>query len=221
MVARRPVAVYWTKVLRRRQDMLASMIPDGYTDIPAGRIAAVVTWLEMRAPAPARPEVESPGWTLTRERQADLAWYRDLFRRVGEEWLWFSRLTMTDAELAAIVHDPRIEVYALWQNGRAEGLLELDFREAGACELVFLGLTPALVGTGAGRWMMNRAIASAWAQPIERFQVHTCTLDHPAAMAFYLRSGFAAIRRQIEIAVDPRLTGLAAITAAPHAPIIR
>jgi len=69
--------------------------------------------------------------------------------------------------------------------------------------------------------MMNRAIASAWAKPIERFWVHTCTLDHPGAVSFYLRSGFAAIRRQIEIAPDPRLTGLAAITAAPHAPIIR
>jgi GNAT superfamily N-acetyltransferase len=197
------------------------MIPDGYTDVPAGRIAAVVTWLEMRAPAPARPEVNAPGWELKRERQADLAWYRDLFRRVGEEWLWFSRLTMPDAELAAILRDPRVEVYALWQNGRAEGLLELDFREEGACELMFFGLTPALVGTGAGRWMMNRAIIHAWAKPIERFWVHTCTLDHPGAMAFYLRSGFAAIRRQIEVAPDPRLTGLAAITAAPHAPIIR
>jgi GNAT superfamily N-acetyltransferase len=194
---------------------------DGYTDLPAGRIAAVVTWLEMRAPAPARPEVAAPGWELKRERQADLAWYRDLFRRVGEEWLWFSRLTMADEKLAAILHDPRVEVYALWQNGRAEGLLELDFREEGACELVFFGLTSPLVGTGAGRWMMNRAITLAWAKPIERFKVHTCTLDHPAAMAFYLRSGFAAIRRQIEIAADPRLTGLAAITAAPHAPIIR
>ena len=197
------------------------MLPDGYTDVPAGRIAAVVTWLEMRAPAPARPEVEAPGWELKREVQADLDWYRDLFRRVGEEWLWFSRLTMPDDELAGILRDPRIEVYALWRDGRAEGLLELSFREEGACELVFFGLTPALVGTGAGRWMMNRAIASAWAKPIERFWVHTCTLDHPGAVSFYLRSGFAAIRRQIEIAPDPRLTGLAAITAAPHAPIIR
>jgi GNAT superfamily N-acetyltransferase len=197
------------------------MIADGYTDVPAGRIAAVVTWLAMRTPAPARPEVEAPGWTLQREMQPDLAWYRDLFRRVGEDWLWFSRLTMSDAELAAILHDPRVEVYALWHEGRAEGLLELDFREEGTCELAFFGLTPALLGTGAGRWMMNRAIACAWAQPIQRFQVHTCTLDHPGAVAFYLRSGFTAIRRQIEISPDPRLEGLAALTAAPHVPLIR
>ena len=201
--------------------MLVRMIADGYTDVPAGRIAAVVTWLEMRARAAARAEVEGSGWELRREAHADLGWYRDLFRRVGEHWLWFSRLRMPDAELAGILHDPRVEVYVLWHEGRAEGLLELDFREAGACELVFFGLTPALLGTGAGRWMMNRAIACAWARPIERFWVHTCTLDHPGAVAFYLRSGFTAIHRQIEIAPDPRLEGLAAITAAPHAPIIR
>ena len=176
------------------------MLPDGYTDVPAGRIAAVVTWLEMRAPAAARPEVEAPGWELTREAQADPAWYRDLFRRVGEPWLWFSRLKMPDRELAGILHDPRVEVYALWQNGRAEGLVELDFRESDACELVFFGVTPTLVGSGAGRWMMNRAIASAWARPIARFWYTPARSDHPDAVTFYLRSGFTPIHRQIEIA---------------------
>ncbi len=201
--------------------MLPCMLLDGYTDVPAGRIAAVVTWLEMRAPAPPRREVGDRDWELRREPQPDLDWYRDLFRRVGEEWLWFSPLTMTDEGLGAIVHDPGVEVYALWHQGRAEGLLELDFREEGACELVFFGLTPALIGTGAGRWMMNRAINYAWAKPLERFWLHTCTLDHPGAVAFYLRSGFAATRRQIEIAPDPRLAGLAPATVAPNMPIIR
>lgn len=223
------------------------MIADGYTDVPAGRIATIVTWLDMRARPEPRPELPpeagdgagagnaATNWDLRRESRPDLAWYRDLFRRVGEDWLWFSRLKMPDAELAAILHDPRVEVYALWHRSggsgsgdgggsggaQAEGLLELDFREAGACELAFFGLTPALLGTGAGRWMMNRAIARAWTQPIERFWVHTCTLDHPRALAFYQRSGFTAIRRQIEVAPDPRLEGVAPLSAAPHVPIIR
>jgi GNAT superfamily N-acetyltransferase len=196
------------------------MLPDGYIDVPAGRIAAVVTWLEMRAPAPARTEVEAPDWELKREDRADLAWYRDLFRRVGEPWLWFSRLKMPDRELAGILHDPRVEVYALWQNGRAEGLVELDFRESDACELVFFGVTPTLVGSGAGRWMMNRALELSWSRPIARFWVHTCTHDHPSAVAFYQRSGFRAFLRQIEIEDDPRLDGTAPRDAAGHVPVI-
>ncbi|MCC7273790.1 MAG: GNAT family N-acetyltransferase, partial [Alphaproteobacteria bacterium] len=74
--------------------------------------------------------------------------------------------------------------------------------------------------TGAGRWLMNRAVEIAWARPIARFWVHTCTLDHPGALAFYVRSGFVPFRRQVEIADDPRLLGQAPRSAAAHVPVI-
>jgi GNAT superfamily N-acetyltransferase len=127
---------------------------------------------------------------------------------------------MSDGELAGIVHDPRVAVYAFEAAGAAEGLLELDFRAAGECELAFFGLTAAVQGTGAGRWLMNRALDLVWQRPVERLWVHTCTLDHPGALAFYVRSGFVPFRRQIEVAEDPRLTGTVPRTAAPHVPII-
>ena len=82
------------------------------------------------------------------------------------------------------------------------------------------GVTGPLIGTGAGRWLMNRAIEAAWAKPIRRFWVHTCTFDHPAALAFYIRSGFIPFRRQIEVADDPRLDGTLARESASHVPII-
>ena len=113
---------------------------------------------------------------MRRVETPDLDWYRDLYRRVGEEWLWFSRLQMPDAELAAIIQSPLVEVYALVQDGRDEGLLELDFREAGQCELVFFGVTAKLIGSGAGSWLMNRALELAWSREVARVWVHTCTL---------------------------------------------
>lgn len=67
---------------------------------------------------------------------------------------------------------------------------------------------------------MNRAIDIAWSHPIRRFWVHTCTMDHPGALAFYIRSGFVPFKRQIEIADDPRLTGTLSASAAPEVPII-
>ena len=188
---------------------------DGYSDVPPGKIAAVVTHLEMTArPAP-RPEPAGV-WTLRREPSPDLDWFRDLYRRVGEEWLWFSRLQMADAELAAIIRSPMVDVHALVHEGRDEGLLELDFREAGECELAFFGVTADLIGRGAGRWLMNRALELAWSRPVSRVWVHTCTLDHPSAPAFYQRSGFRPFRRQVEIADDPRLDGTAPRSAAKH-----
>jgi hypothetical protein len=39
-------------------------------------------------------------------------------------------------------------------------------------------------------------------------------------LGFYLRSGFRAYARRIEVADDPRLTGLAPRSAAKHIPIV-
>jgi GNAT superfamily N-acetyltransferase len=195
------------------------ILPDGYSDVPAGKIAAVVTHLEMTTRPALRPD--PPGtWSLRRVEAPDLNWFRDLYRRVGEEWLWFSRLQMSDADLTTIIHSPLVEVYALLQDGRDEGLLELDFRESGQCELAFFGVTAKLIGGGAARWLMNRALELAWSRPVTRLWVHTCTLDHPSAVAFYQRSGFCPFRRQVEIADDPRLDGTLPRDAARHVPII-
>jgi GNAT superfamily N-acetyltransferase len=195
------------------------ILPDGYSDVPAGKIAAVVTHLEMTERPALRPDPEG-AWTLRRVPSPDLDWFRDLYRRIGEEWLWFSRLQMADAELAAIVRSPMVDVYALVHEGRDKGLLELDFRDAGQCELAFFGVTADLIGGGAGRWLMNRALELAWSRQVHRVWVHTCTLDHPSALAFYQRSGFRAFRQQIEIADDPRFDGTAPRDAAKHVPII-
>ena len=195
------------------------ILSDGYSDIPAGKIAAVVTHLEMTA-RPV-PHLDPAGaWTLRRVETPPLDWFRDLYLRVGEEWLWFSRIRMPGAELAARLHSPQLEVYALVDGGRDEGLLELDFREPGQCEIGMFGVTAKLVGTGAGRWLMNRALEIAWSRPVSRVWLHTCTFDHPAALAFYQRSGFRPFRRQVEVADDPRLDGTAPREVAKHVPMI-
>jgi GNAT superfamily N-acetyltransferase len=194
-------------------------LPNGYSDVPAGKIAAVITHLELTERPALRPDPLG-AWTLRRVECPGLDWFRDLYRRVGEEWLWFSRVRMSDAELAAKVQSPSVEVHALVLDGRDEGLLELNFRSAGQCEIGMLGVTAKLTGGGAGRWLMNRALELAWSRPVTRVWLHTCTFDHPAALAFYQRSGFRAFRRQIEIADDPRLDGTAPRSAAGHVPII-
>jgi GNAT superfamily N-acetyltransferase len=193
---------------------------NGYHDLPPGKIAAVTTYLEMREPPPARPVPPRPDLALSRLERAEPARYRDLFRRVGADWLWFSRLLMPDERLAEILHDPRVEVWTLVRGGEGVGLLELDRRQADEVELAFFGLVADAVGGGAGRVMMDHAIRRAFAEPIRRLWVHTCTLDHPAALAFYVRSGFTAYARSVEVADDPRVTGDLPRTAAPWLPII-
>jgi ribosomal protein S18 acetylase RimI-like enzyme len=195
------------------------ILPDGYSDIPAGKIAAVVTHLEMTV-RPAPRSDPAGAWTLRRVDAPALDWYRDLYCRVGRPWLWISRIRMPDAELAAIIQSPQMEIYALVPEGCDEGLLEMDFREPGQCEIVSFGVTEKLVGTGAGRWLMNRALEIAWSHPVTRAWLHTCSFDHPSALAFYQRSGFRPFRRQVEVVNDPRLDGTVPRGAARHVPVI-
>jgi GNAT superfamily N-acetyltransferase len=195
------------------------ILPDGYSDVPAGKITAVVTHLEMTE-RPVLASDPSGVWTLRRVETPDLDWFRDLYRHVGEQWLWFSRLRMSDAELAAVIQSPSAELHALAQGDRDEGVLHLDFSKSGLCEISLFGVTAKLVGGGAGRWLMNRALELVWSRPVTRVWLHTCSFDHPSALAFYQRSGFRAFRRQVEIADDPRLDGTLPRDVAAHVPIV-
>jgi len=187
--------------------------------VPDGEIAAVVTYLEMHAPPSSLPP-PSP-FSLWKLERPDLGEYRRLFRLVGARWLWFSRLAMDDAELDAIVRHPNVEIFAVVSDDVGEvGLLELDFRIETECELAFIGLVPELAGQGHGRWLLGQALRLAWRDGITRVHVHTCTLDHPAALAAYRRAGFTATHRKIETFPDPRRSGLLPRDCAPQLPLL-
>lgn len=193
----------------------------GFFDVPDNMVATIVTCLEMKAKPAPRPNPPAEGLSVERWPKPTIDDYRALYRRVGEDWLWVSRAVMAEDALKAIIEDPLVEIYTMARDGERLGLLELDFREPGQCELAFFGLDQSLIGAGAGRILMNAAIETAWAKPITRFWVHTCHLDHPAALAFYQRSGFTVYKRLVELFEDPRLTGRLRPEAAPHFPAIR
>lgn len=187
--------------------------------VAEGELAAVVTYLEMHSPTTG----EVPASTLDLQRIAEPGpeRYRALFHLVGEPWLWFSRLMLDDEELRAIIENPEVELYAVRDfNGHDVGMLELDFREASQCELAFVGLTPDLSGLGHGRWLLAEAVSRAWRENIERVHVHTCSLDHPAALSAYRRAGFAPYKRAIERFPDPRLLGILPKDCAPQVPLL-
>lgn len=193
---------------------------NGYTTLPAGKIAAAVVYLEQRARPEPRPEPRLDGLALERLGGADVERYLALFAAVGEPWLWFGRRILPRDALAAILVDPAVEALALVRDGHDIGLLEIDARDPRDIELAYFGLVPEAVGGGTGRWLMNRAIERAWARAPERFFVHTCNFDHPDALGFYVRSGFVPYGRAIEIADDPRLLGFLPRSAGPHVPLI-
>jgi GNAT superfamily N-acetyltransferase len=190
-----------------------------YEGVRDGDLVAVVTFLEMRE-RPASAFCASP-LSLRHVEHPQPEHYRILFRKVGARWLWFSRLIMDDAKLAAIIDDDNVDLLTvLDESGSEVGMLELDFREAGECELSFVGLVPELSGQGHGRWLLAEAVSRAWREGVTRVHVHTCTLDHPAALGAYRRAGFTPYKRAIERFPDPRLLGILPRNCAPQVPLL-
>ncbi len=194
------------------------MIPDGYTDIPHGKIAAVVTYLEMRE-RPAYAGASSVA--LRRESNPDPQWYRTVFRRAGEHWLWWSRLEMNDAQLSAVLNAPTTELFIAESDGVEVGMAELDRSKPGQVEITFFGLYIEALGKGLGRPFLQAVLERAWNAETSRVWVHTCTLDSPVALPFYVSCGFIPYGRAIEVADDPRLGGVLPASVAPQVPIIR
>ncbi len=193
---------------------------DGYTDLPPGKIANIVTYLEMRA-APDLPRALRPDLLVRRLASPDLDWYRALYRRMGEPWLWFSRAVMPDARLNRLIADPTTEIHVLKRDGAPLGFAELSRAVSGEVEVALFGVVPEATGTGAARFLMEETLDRAWTTDIRRVWLHTCTFDHPAALRFYQARGFRPYKLAIEVSDDPRLTGHLPETAGPHVALIR
>ena len=127
---------------------------------------------------------------------------------------------MNDEILAAIVHDTRVAVYAVQDGNDDIGIVELNWRDAPNCEIAFFGIVEEAVGGGVGRWTMAEVQRVAFDDGAARLWLHTCTHDHPRALPFYVAQGFRPYRREIEIALDPRLSGNVRRDAAAFHPII-
>ena len=128
-----------------------------------GIITTLVTCLEMTTP-PATPPRPAPcsGLEVRLARRPSIAFYRFLYAAVGEPWTWTVRRCLSDAELAAILDDPRVEVNVLWADGVPAGYAELDRRAPPDVELAYLGLMPEFIGQGLGAYLLDWAIHHAW-----------------------------------------------------------
>jgi len=168
---------------------------------------SVITSLEMKhrptAPSPPQP---MGNLALLRCKKPTAAFYRFLYSRVGQPWLWFERSIINDEQLLALIDHEKIEIYVLYVNGTPAGYFELNLREFPEIELAYFGLMPEFLGLKLGPYLLGQAIDSAWAHNPERLWVHTCDLDHPRALPLYQRMGFEPYAQETDTFDDPRLT---------------
>jgi GNAT superfamily N-acetyltransferase len=121
-----------------------------------------------------------------------VGWYRFLYGTAGGPWQWVDRTRMADEALGAIVRHPDVAVHVLFVDGVPAGYIELDARAGGGeVEVAYFGIFPEFIGQKLGPYLLAWGIHRAWDDPAtRRLWVHTCSLDHPSALATYQRLGF-------------------------------
>lgn len=161
------------------------------------RIEVVRTYLELLERPAASSDISWPnGITLTREAPCSVALARSLYAAVGRSYRWYDRDAWTDERLAAQMADPNVAVWVLRDALRPIGYFELSTESDTSVEIAYFGLIPAAQGKGLGKRLLEAAIRAGFDSAASRVWLHTCTLDHAAALPNYRARGFVPFRTE-------------------------
>ena len=163
-----------------------------------------VTWLEMEAPLdvsePVPPDGESV--RLLGAENAPVWYFFCLYDGVGRDYAWEDMHDENEEKVAAFVTHPEVRIYSMIREGWPQGFFMLDSRVPGVCDISYLGLARTAIGRGLGTWLLKSAIYMASRfRCAKKVTVNTCTLDHPAAKAMYIKNGFAEVRERVKTRV--------------------
>jgi GNAT superfamily N-acetyltransferase len=166
------------------------------------KIDVTRTYLEMTAPGELRPAPVVPDLQLERVERCPPSFYRFLYAEVGRPHRWTDRLSWTDDQIREHLEGP-ITLWVGYEHGSPAGYFELKRCRDGSVEIAYFGLLPEFVGRGRGKYLLTRATEESWALGATRVWLHTCTLDHPAALPNYLSRGFRPTGKEVYQAEVP------------------
>jgi GNAT superfamily N-acetyltransferase len=161
------------------------------------RIEVIRTYLELRERPSTGSDVSLPqGVTLSHEANCSVALARALYAAVGRGYHWYDRDSWTDERLASHLANPNVAVWVLRDVARPIGYFELAREDHSSVEIAYFGLIPAAHGKGLGKKLLEGAIQAAFEQQTQRVWLHTCTLDHAAALPNYRARGFVPFKTE-------------------------
>ena len=167
-------------------------------------VEVVRTYLQLGSIQDLRPVDLPDGVRLQRLATCSVQTSRQLYQAVGEQWNWHDRDAWPDAMLADRLARPQISVWVLTSvDGATLGYAELEQSDDGSVEICYFGLVPSAIGRGIGSGFLSTIAQQAFALGARRVWLHTCTLDHPAALANYEKRGFVSYRRETYLATLP------------------
>lgn len=155
------------------------------------------TYLELRSPADLQPApAPDPAPRIERLGECPASLYRYLYTEVGRAFHWTDRLRWSDETIRAHLASPGLSLWLLTWQGAPAGYFELTPHDDGSVEIAYFGLLPEYIGRGWGKYLLTEAARAAWRERPARVWLHTCTLDHPAALPNYLQRGFRPVREE-------------------------
>ena len=164
---------------------------------PGTTVHVVTTYLEMRSPAELRPNrcADERFW-IGEASVKQWQFNRFLYFAVGSSWAWNDKRDWTDEQWRQYAESDQLRTFGAYFDGSPAGYYELhcDREEV---EIRYFGLLPAFVGRGLGGPLLSRALEDAWQMKPRRVWVHTCSLDHPAALANYQARGMKIYKTEI------------------------
>lgn len=162
-------------------------------------MTAVTTYyLEMLAREQLCPQSDARGVQVMEARVKQYPFNRFLYSLVGAPWQWTDKLAWSDEQWQAYAEADDLRTWVAYSDGAPAGYFELQ-KQGTALEIMYFGLTPAFIGRGIGGYLLSNALQQAWDwQPVSRVWVHTCSLDHPAALANYQARGMRLYRTEEE-----------------------
>jgi GNAT superfamily N-acetyltransferase len=163
-----------------------------------GTNMAVTTWyLEMRSRQAIRPKrVSDARLRILEATTPQLEFNRFLYHAVGRDWSWNDKREWTDDQWKDYVGSAGLRTFVAYVDGSPAGYFELLPDGEGGIEIVYFGLLPSFVGRGLGGHLLTTALEEAWRMDPTRVWVHTCSLDHPAALKNYQARGMDLYRTE-------------------------
>jgi GNAT superfamily N-acetyltransferase len=156
-----------------------------------------ITHLEQRSPADLRPKPRPrPDASFARVPAPTPELNRFFYTAIGGDWYWLERLGWTFSDWLKYLDRPDLETWVVSVAGVPAGYAELERQSGDDVEIAYFGLLPAWTGAGLGGWALTEVASRGWAMGARRVWVHTCDLDHHAALANYLARGFTPFKTE-------------------------
>lgn len=174
-----------------------------------------LTWyLEMKEQPAVHTELPE-GFSIEEYNEPKIEEYLEVYNAVGEKYNWFDRLLMPKDLLKEIIGSKHTRILLLKESphpiipsseghGETAGFAEFNLSVPGEVEIVYFGLADRFTGRKAGSPFLLKIVELAWNLPdrpwnekINRVWLHTCDLDHPAALPLYQKAGFIVYKSEM------------------------